>query len=256
MKTSNYLAKLPQEATIKSIQVLKDYDLITLDVPTASQRLCPHCGSNDCVIKDSGTLQTIRHIPCNHRGTVVSFHKRRLLCKDCHSSFYETPYWIHPSLRMTQALYDSILLDLIQPLAFSEVARRNHVPQSTVQSVFQTVHFGRPAKLPETICIDEFKGNSGVWSSKHRRWYRNKYHCTLSDGDLPFRYRCNGSDLRRLSEQVFPSVLFRAEEAGEILLLRHEQRLCLCLQGRTFQTPGSALIPSTLSSVLMKWWTM
>ena len=62
MKTSNYLAKLPQEATIKSIQVLKDYDLISLDVPTASQRLCPHCGSNDCVIKDSGTLQTIRHI--------------------------------------------------------------------------------------------------------------------------------------------------------------------------------------------------
>ncbi len=47
MKTPNYLAKLPQEATIKSIQVLKDYDLITLDVPTASQRLCPHCGSND-----------------------------------------------------------------------------------------------------------------------------------------------------------------------------------------------------------------
>lgn len=38
MKTSNYLAKLPQEATIKSIQVLKDYDLISLDVPTASQR--------------------------------------------------------------------------------------------------------------------------------------------------------------------------------------------------------------------------
>ena len=183
MKTSNYLAKLPQEATIKSIQVLKDYDLITLDVPTASQRLCPHCGSNDCVIKDSGTIQTIRHIPCNHRGTVVSFHKRRLLCKDCHSSFYETPYWIHPSLRMTQALYDSILLDLIQPLAFSEVARRNHVPQSTVQSVFQFIHFGRPAKLPETICIDEFKGNSGVWSSKHRRWYRNKYHCSISDGD-------------------------------------------------------------------------
>ncbi len=183
MKTSNYLAKLPQEATIKSIQVFKDYDLISLDVPTASQRLCPHCGSDDCVIKDSGTIQTVRHIPCNHRGTVVSFHKRRLLCKDCHSSFYETPYWIHPFLRMTQALYDSILLDLIQPLSFSEIARRNHVPQSAVQSVFQFIHFGLPAKLPETICIDEFKGNSGVWSPKSHRWYRNKYHCSISDGD-------------------------------------------------------------------------
>ena len=73
MKTSNYLAKLPQEATIKSIQVLKDYDLISLDVPTASLRLCPHCGSNDCVIKDSGTIQTVSYIPCNHRSAVVSF---------------------------------------------------------------------------------------------------------------------------------------------------------------------------------------
>lgn len=92
MKTSNYLAKLPQKTTIKNIQVLKDYDLITLYVPIASQRLCLHCGSNDYVIKDSCPIQTVRHIPCNHRGTVVSFHKRRLLCKDCHSSFYEPPY--------------------------------------------------------------------------------------------------------------------------------------------------------------------
>lgn len=41
MKTSNYLAKLPQETTTKNIQVLKNYDIIALDVPTASRRLCP-----------------------------------------------------------------------------------------------------------------------------------------------------------------------------------------------------------------------
>ena len=152
MKTSNYLAKLPQETTIKNIQVLKDYDLITLYVPIASQRLCLHCGSNDCVIKDSGPIQTVRHIPCNHRGTVVSFHKRRLLCKDCHSSFYETPYWIHPSLRMTQALYDSILLDLIQPLAFSEVARRNHVPKAPSSLSFNpSISAGQPNSLRPSV---------------------------------------------------------------------------------------------------------
>lgn len=50
MKTSNYLAKLPQEATIKNVQSFRDYDLITLDVPAPRQRLCPHCGSTDCVI--------------------------------------------------------------------------------------------------------------------------------------------------------------------------------------------------------------
>ena len=50
MKISNYLAKLPQETTIKNIQVLKNYDLITLDMPAASQRLCHHCGVRGKVI--------------------------------------------------------------------------------------------------------------------------------------------------------------------------------------------------------------
>lgn len=115
MKTSNYLAKLPQEAIIRQVQTFRDYDLITLDLPAPRQRLCPHCAAIDCVIKDSGSWQTVRHIPSHHRGTAVSFHKRRLYCKTCRSTFYENPYWVHPSLHMTQALYDSILLDLTEP---------------------------------------------------------------------------------------------------------------------------------------------
>ena len=102
MKTPNYLAKLPQEATIKSIQVLKDYDLITLDVPTASQRLCPHCGSNDCVIKDSGTLQTIRHIPCNHGSKAFSGVSPQFpgVLYSFTSLFRRTPYFPGVSLNL------------------------------------------------------------------------------------------------------------------------------------------------------------
>ena len=39
MKTSNYLAKLPQKATIKHVQAFRDYDLIliTLDLPAPWQ---------------------------------------------------------------------------------------------------------------------------------------------------------------------------------------------------------------------------
>ena len=183
MKTSNYLAQLPQEAVIKHVQAFRDYDLITLDLPAPRQRLCPHCGSIDCIIKDSGSWQTVRHIPSHHRGTAVSFHKRRLFCKTCRTTFYENPYWVHPSLHMTQALYDSILLDLTEPLSFSAIARQNCVTPSIVQSVFETVHFGLPRKLPETICIDEFKGNSGIWSSGYHKWRLSKYQCSISDGN-------------------------------------------------------------------------
>lgn len=66
MKTSNYLAKLLQEATIKSIQVLKDYDLNSLHVSIPNQRLCPHCSSNNWIIKDSDALQSVRHIPATN----------------------------------------------------------------------------------------------------------------------------------------------------------------------------------------------
>lgn len=183
MKTSNYLAKLPQEVTIKSIETHRDYDHLLLEVPKPKERLCPHCGSVDCVIKDSGTQQTIRHIPINNRGLELTFHKRRLLCKDCHTTFYETPYWVHPSLRMTWALYDSILTDLMQPVPQTEIARKNCVTESIVQSVLKTISFGLPEKLPETISIDEFKGNSGKWSSSRNKWCLNKYHCNISDGD-------------------------------------------------------------------------
>lgn len=73
MKTSNYLAKLPQEATIRHVQTFRDYDLITLDLPAPRQRLCPHCGSTDCFIKDSGSWQTVRHIPSTRIFTSLKF---------------------------------------------------------------------------------------------------------------------------------------------------------------------------------------
>ena len=56
MKTSNYFAKLPQEASIKSIQTFRDYDLITLNLPAPRQRLCPRCGSINCVILQGNTV--------------------------------------------------------------------------------------------------------------------------------------------------------------------------------------------------------
>ncbi|HIT67898.1 MAG TPA: transposase [Candidatus Merdisoma merdipullorum] len=30
---------------------------------------------------------------------------------------------------------------------------------------------------------DKFKCNSGIWSSKQQKWYLNKYHCNISDGN-------------------------------------------------------------------------
>ena len=68
MKTCNYLTKLPQETTIKNIETLRDYDLITLHVPAPKQRLCPNCGSHDCILKDSGAWSDCKAYPLQPPG--------------------------------------------------------------------------------------------------------------------------------------------------------------------------------------------
>jgi transposase len=57
------------------------------------------------------------------------------------------------------------------------------VTDSIVVSVLDTIALERPSKLPETLCIDEFKGSSGEWNPEKSRWDVNKYHCNISDGD-------------------------------------------------------------------------
>lgn len=160
MKALNYLAKFPPETTTKNIQAFRDYDLITSDVPAPWQRLCPHCGSIDRIIKDSGTQQTVRHIPSNHKGTAVTFHKRRLYCKECHLPFYENPYWVHPSLHMTQALYDSILLDLAAP---------SPSPKLPATTVLHRAPFSLFFSPSNSDCRESFPRPSALMRSKETR---------------------------------------------------------------------------------------
>ena len=83
---------------------------------------------------------------------------------------------------MTQALYDSILPDLTESLSFSEIADITVLRRAS-SSPFLKPFPSAFQKAPESIYIDEFKGNSGIWSSKAHKWRLSKYHCSISDGD-------------------------------------------------------------------------
>ena len=115
----------------------------------------------DCVLTAVLTTVSSRTpVPCSLSGispvTIVvpssPSIKRRLLCKDCHSSFYDTPYWIHSSLRMTQALYDSILLDLIQPLSLKlQDGTRSRRALSSLSSRLSTSAFPQASPRPSVL---------------------------------------------------------------------------------------------------------
>lgn len=178
----NRLTNLPDHLTIDRIIRHEHCDEYFVSFVPPDIRRCPCCGSNDCVIKDSGYTQTVRHTASHGRGTLVTFHKRRLRCKDCGHSFFENPDWIHPALHMTLALYCQLAMDLMQKSAIKAIAETNCVSPAVVSSVLNSISFGLPRHLPETLCIDEFKGSSGEWQSGHSRWHVNRYHCSIVNG--------------------------------------------------------------------------
>lgn len=179
----NHLANLPDNLTITNIVKHDNCDELFVSFQPSQIRICPQCGSNNCVIKDSGRKQTVRHTANAQRGTIITFRKKRLYCKDCHTSFFDNPKWLHPSLHITNELMLTICLDLTQMLSITAIARINRVTPAIVSSVLDSISWQHPSHLPETLCIDEFKGSSGTWQPSLKRWDVNYYHCNIADGD-------------------------------------------------------------------------
>jgi len=90
------------------------------------------------------------------------------------------PEWLHPTLHITQLLYIDICLSLTKMQSLRAVAEENGVSESIVYSILDLISFDTVSKLPETIAIDEFKGDSGIWDSDRHRWLKGKYHTNSS----------------------------------------------------------------------------
>ena len=84
---------------------------------------------------------------------------------------------------MTTRLYLDICEGLTSTRSLSDIARQNCVTEAIVQSVLDVVDFEQPSTLPQTLCIDEFKGSAGIYDSARKRWITDKFHCNISDGD-------------------------------------------------------------------------
>lgn len=179
----NYLAGLPAEITIVRIIPHAHCTELVISFPPPAQRICPKCHGSYCVIKDSGRMQTVRHTAIGKTGTLLTFHRRRYLCRECGATYYEPVYWLHPSISITQGLYGNILADLNTPVSIRRIALNNCVTEDIVISVMDSIPPDKPSGLPQTLCIDEFCGESGSYDRQSKRWKTEKYHWILANGD-------------------------------------------------------------------------
>ncbi len=177
-KITNKLISLPQDVSIDRVVDHPHSLEIFISCPDTDQ-LCPVCGSRNCVIKDSGRSLTVRHVSVAGKGSFLSFHVPRLLCKQCGASFSKRPYFVHPSMKLSATAFLAACVSLTGTHSIRDIAIDKGLPEHQVLSVLCSVEFHKPDSLPRTLCNDEFKGS---YDPDSHLWNVNRYHSNISDG--------------------------------------------------------------------------
>ena len=154
---------------IKKVRYKKNFVKIHIELPVREQT-CPHCKAKTTKIKDYRT-QLIKDIPIRFKTTLLSYKKRRYQCKECGKTFYEKAHFLPKRARKTKRVTEFIVDRLKTKQSMKDIAKDADVSVNTVLRLLPSLAVS-VTHLPEVLCIDEFKGNTGYY----------KYQVSLMDG--------------------------------------------------------------------------
>jgi transposase len=154
---------------VKQVRYKKNFVKIHIEMPVREQT-CPCCKTKTTKIKDY-RMQLVKDVPIRFKTTYLYYRKRRYECRNCGKTFYEKVSFLPKRGRKTTRVTEFIVEELRHKQSMKDIAKRANVSTNTVARVLPplAVH----AKyLPEVLCIDEFKGNTGYY----------KYQVSILDG--------------------------------------------------------------------------
>ena len=154
---------------VKKVRYKKNFVKIHIELPVREQT-CPHCKAKTTKIKDYRT-QIIKDIPIRFKTTLLSYRKRRYQCKQCGKTFYEKADFLPKRARKTTRVTEFIVDRLKSKQSMKDIAKDANVSVYTVSRLLPPLAVSAK-QLPEVLCIDEFKGNTGCF----------KYQVSLMDG--------------------------------------------------------------------------
>ncbi len=158
MLNNDYTAKLldMEDVIITNVENIAGELHVCLELPR-KKHACPACGALTDRVHDY-RMQTVKDIPLG-RKTLLYLRKRRYRCL-FGKRFYEKNPFLPKYYRATGRLVAAIISAFRKMVPASEIGAQYNVSGATAARYFKCVSF-QPAKLPEVLSIDEFKGNSG-----------------------------------------------------------------------------------------------
>lgn len=131
---------------------------------------CPNCGQLTDQIHDYRT-QRVKDCPVQGKCVIWFYRKRRYRCPHCGKRFYEKNYLLPERHRLTNRLALQTIQQFSLKIGRKDIAAMMHVSPSTVDRWLRLVEYGKPARLPQVLSIDEFRGNTEY----------GKFQCILTD---------------------------------------------------------------------------
>ena len=154
---------------VKKVRYKKNFVKIHIEMPVREQT-CPYCKHKTTKIKDY-RYQLIKDIPIRFKTTYLYYRKRRYQCKHCNKTFYEYVSFLTKRGRKTTRVTEFIVDRLRDKRSMKDISKDANVSVTTVARVLPPLAVSA-RHLPEVLCIDEFKGNTGNY----------KYQVSLMDG--------------------------------------------------------------------------
>ena len=163
----NNLLNLPVEFFIQE-KIIENNSYIYLSLPQTPHE-CPNCKTITSRIHDYRE-QKVTDIPLLMEQSIIIFRKRRYYCPCCKKKFYEHNPMISRYKRQTDRLRLHVLGSFGDMKTITQIAREHFISIGITSRIMECMRYPKPAFLPRTIAIDEFRGNVG-----------EKFQCLLVD---------------------------------------------------------------------------
>lgn len=144
---------------------------IHIELPVR-EHTCPCCHSKTSKIHDY-RFQLIKDIPIYYKDTFIYYRKRRYVCSNCGKRFYEKNNFLPKRARKTNRLSAFIIDKLKDKQSMKDIAKLSNVSVTTVSNLLPFLSVNA-SYMPEVLCIDEFRGNTGNY----------KYQVSLIDAKI------------------------------------------------------------------------
>lgn len=125
-----------------------------------SKQICPCCGKETSGVHDY-RKQTVKHSVFRGKQLLLVLNKRRYVYSNCNKRFYEKYSFLPKYYHISNSMFAEIIERLHRKISLKDIAEEFKVSTNTVARAFKLVSFTNKPKLPTTLGIDEFKGNTG-----------------------------------------------------------------------------------------------